>query len=33
VKIDPLGFALENFDVMGGWQENYRVLRGRRSGW
>ncbi len=28
VKIDPLGFALENFDVMGGWRENYRVLRG-----
>jgi mono/diheme cytochrome c family protein len=28
VKIDPIGFALENFDVMGGWQEKYRVLRG-----
>ena len=25
-KIDPLGFALENFDVIGGWRENYRVL-------
>jgi hypothetical protein len=24
VKIDPLGFALENFDVIGGWRENYR---------
>jgi hypothetical protein len=23
-KIDPPGFALENFDVMGGWRENYR---------
>jgi hypothetical protein len=23
-KIDPLGFALENFDVIGGWRENYR---------
>lgn len=26
-KIDPFGFALENFDVIGGWRENYRVLR------
>jgi hypothetical protein len=25
-KIDPLGFALENFDVIGGWRENYRAL-------
>jgi hypothetical protein len=24
VKIDPPGFALENFDVMGGWRERYR---------
>ncbi len=24
-KIDPAGFALENFDVMGGWRENYRA--------
>ena len=23
-KIDPPGFALENFDVIGGWRENYR---------
>src|SRR5262249_42842177 len=23
-KIDPTGFALENFDVMGGWRERYR---------
>jgi hypothetical protein len=23
-KIDPAGFALENFDVMGGWRERYR---------
>ena len=22
-KIDPLGFALENFDAVGGWRENY----------
>ena len=28
VKIDPLGFALEKYDVMGGWRENYRVLSG-----
>jgi hypothetical protein len=28
VKIDPLGFALENFDVTGEWRENYRVLSG-----
>ena len=25
-KIDPPGFALESFDVMGGWRENYRSL-------
>ncbi|MBU6175001.1 MAG: DUF1592 domain-containing protein, partial [Planctomycetes bacterium] len=25
-KIDPLGFALENFDVIGSWRENYRSL-------
>jgi mono/diheme cytochrome c family protein len=30
VKIDPLGFALENFDVAGGWREKYRVLSGER---
>jgi hypothetical protein len=23
-KIDPAGFALENFDVIGGWRDNYR---------
>jgi len=31
-KIDPYGLALENFDVIGGWRENYRALvqvRGR----
>ena len=27
-KIDPPGFALENFDVMGRWRENYRSLGG-----
>lgn len=26
VKIDPPGFALENFDVIGGWRETYRKL-------
>jgi hypothetical protein len=24
-KIDPAGFALENFDVMGGWRDHYRA--------
>jgi hypothetical protein len=28
VKIDPLGFALESFDVTGGWRDQYRVLKG-----
>ncbi len=27
-KIDPPGFALENFDVMGGWRERYRSEAG-----
>jgi mono/diheme cytochrome c family protein len=31
-KIDPAGFALENFDVLGGWREKYRALgEGRRE--
>jgi len=25
-KIDPPGFALENFDVMGGWRNQYRAI-------
>ncbi len=25
-KIDPAGFALENFDVFGGWRQQYRAL-------
>jgi hypothetical protein len=25
-KFDPAGFALENFDVFGGWREKYRAL-------
>eukprot|EP00913_Durusdinium_trenchii_P008955 g8421.t1 len=33
VKIDPPGFALENFDVIGGWRDNYRTLgTGKRPG-
>jgi hypothetical protein len=27
-KMDPAGFALENFDVMGGWRERYRAIGG-----
>jgi len=30
VKIDPLGFALENFDVTGGWRDKYRILSGEK---
>jgi transcriptional regulator NrdR family protein len=26
VRIDPPGFALENFDVIGGWRANYRSI-------
>ena len=26
VKIDPPGFALENYDVIGGWREHYRSI-------
>lgn len=29
-EIDPPGFALENFDVIGGWRENYRKIGQRR---
>ena len=28
VKIDPAGFALESFDVFGGWRDRYRALGG-----
>jgi hypothetical protein len=28
-KIDPPGFALENYDVIGGWRDRYRVVAGR----
>jgi hypothetical protein len=27
VKIDPPGFALENYDVIGGWRQNYRAIQ------
>jgi hypothetical protein len=26
-RMDPYGFALENFDVIGGWRDNYRTLK------
>jgi hypothetical protein len=26
VKIDPPGFALESFDVIGGWRDHYRTV-------
>ncbi|MDB6033913.1 MAG: hypothetical protein JWM16_4251 [Verrucomicrobiales bacterium] len=28
-KMDPPGFALENFDVFGGWRDHYRALGGK----
>jgi hypothetical protein len=31
-KIDPPGFALESFDVIGGWRDNYRVSGFVRGG-
>jgi len=30
--IDPPGFALENFDVIGGWRDFYRATRAGRAG-
>ena len=36
-QIDPPGFALESFDVIGGWRDNYRTgwatAKRRRSSW
>ncbi|MGK0187466.1 MAG: hypothetical protein ACI9R3_003254 [Verrucomicrobiales bacterium] len=26
IKIDPVGFALESFDIAGGWQSRYRAI-------
>jgi hypothetical protein len=31
VHIDPPGFALENFDVIGGWRDQYRVTKWNRT--
>ena len=30
-RIDPPGFALENYDVIGGWRENYRILAEQKN--
>jgi len=30
-EIDPPGFALENFDVIGGWRDRYRTMAERRQ--
>lgn len=30
-RIDPPGFALENYDVIGGWREKYRVIAERKN--
>ena len=30
-EIDPPGFALENFDVIGGWRDRYRAMGSRRN--
>ena len=30
-KIDPPGFALENYDVVGGWREHYRAIQGEEA--
>jgi hypothetical protein len=30
-KFDPYGFALESFDVTGGWRDKYRILSGPNS--
>ncbi len=32
-KIDPPGFALENFDVIGGWRQTYRAINDGSKGW
>ncbi len=31
-RIDPLGVALENFDVIGGWRDHYRGLQTTKGG-
>ena len=30
-RIDPLGFALENYDAIGGWRQRYRVVAERKE--
>lgn len=30
-RIDPPGFALENYDVIGGWRERYRIAADRKQ--
>ncbi len=30
--IDPLGFALESYDVIGGWRDHYRILESEPAG-
>ena len=32
-KIDPPGFALENYDVIGGWRDYYRAIDGEKKMW
>ena len=32
-KIDPPGFALENYDVIGGWREHYRAIDPDEKKW
>ncbi|MFM8471803.1 MAG: DUF1592 domain-containing protein [Limisphaerales bacterium] len=32
-RIDPPGFALENYDVIGGWREKYRIAATDRKQW
>ena len=32
-RIDPPGFALENYDVIGGWRQNYRAAMGEKRRW
>jgi len=31
--IDPPGFALESYDVIGGWREHYRAINGEEKKW
>jgi len=31
VKMDPFGLALENYDIIGRWRENYRITQGKKT--